>query len=369
MYKFFLSIIFLLLLAFSAALFSANKDKTINVVEFGKNQGAGNLLGIQPNLENIHYSSYEAFYREMNRYLEEAKNKKFLNHKTIAVYPETIGMWLAAANESEYIYSKKDARNAVLPIIIRNFGPFLAEVIRSKEKDKCVAAIFKLKSRQIAKIYNGTFSSLAKKYDITIVAGSVVLSDPHIDEEGNLTTGNGKLYNVSVVYKPDGKPYPQIVYKLHPIPEEQSFVSPSPFTKFPVFDTPAGTLAVLICADSWFEEPYESFKGKNVDFIAIPSHNSSRQDWEMPHDLKPQDPEDLKINANSATFTEKDAWLKYSMVTRAPKAGIKYGLNIFMTGSLWKSKDNAYAIVYENGALTATPHHRGAALINLWIKK
>lgn len=165
----FISILFFAaLFLFNGAVFSADGKGGIAVAQFGKNCGRGNLLGIQTNLENIDYSSEQAFYAEMKRYLAEAKQRKVVNNKTIAIYPETIGMWLVAAEEDAAIYSKNE-KGAFLSVIARNFSPFIIKAVFAREKAKSVAAVFKLKSPLMAKIYNNTFSSLAKDNAYAIV--------------------------------------------------------------------------------------------------------------------------------------------------------------------------------------------------------
>ncbi|HEY63838.1 MAG TPA: hypothetical protein G4O02_04650 [Caldilineae bacterium] len=39
---------------------------------------------------------------------------------------------------------------------------------------------------------------------------------------------------------------------------------------WPAFDTPAGRLGVLICADSWYPQACEAMRDHSVEMIAVP---------------------------------------------------------------------------------------------------
>ena len=56
--------------------------------------------------------------------------------------------------------------------------------------------------------YQSLFGGLAETYGVTIVAGSIVLPEPRV-EEGVLLVGDGPLYNVSLVFDRTGQPLGQ----------------------------------------------------------------------------------------------------------------------------------------------------------------
>lgn len=57
----------------------------------------------------------------------------------------------------------------------------------------------------MAEQYQTLFGGLAKEFGVTLVAGSIVLPEPAIDN-GKLKLGSGPLYNSSVTFGSDGQP-------------------------------------------------------------------------------------------------------------------------------------------------------------------
>jgi predicted amidohydrolase len=52
-------------------------------------------------------------------------------------------------------------------------------------------------------------------------------------------------------------------------------VDPAPLEQLPVYETRAGRLGVLVCADSWYPAPYQYLKEQGVELLAVPSFVSS----------------------------------------------------------------------------------------------
>ena len=124
---------------------------------------------------------------------------------------------------------------------------------------------------------NRYFHTLAKEYNCTIVAGSIVLPAAAIGATGELEIKKtGELYNTSVVFGNDGKILPPLIRKQFPIDEELGFTQVADQSQQPIFTTKAGRMAVLICADSWYPQAYANLTNK-VDFIVVPSLGAKRQ--------------------------------------------------------------------------------------------
>src|SRR5689334_11922913 len=80
--------------------------------EFGKSQGRGNLLGIAPYMVSQDYASRESFFNKLNAYLHIAQCEHWLNEKTIILFPEHIGTWLAFADENKRIFQATTLESA-----------------------------------------------------------------------------------------------------------------------------------------------------------------------------------------------------------------------------------------------------------------
>lgn len=330
----------------------------------------GNLIGIQPHMDAKDYSSQKAFQKAIGNYLFDASAKQFLNLKSIVVFPEYIGTWLVAMNEKPSVYDADTVNEAMLWIVLRHPLDFISYYRRAKGIAPQTEAIFQLKAKAMAEAYYKTFSQLAFKYKVTIVAGSILLPEPFADEKGVLQVMPGaNLYNVTAVFNPDGSMSPSLVKKIYPIEEEKGFVSSADAKSLPVFDTPAGKLGVLVCADAWYPEPYQILKEKGAELLAVPSYAAGDKIWgnlwggyngaPTPNDVDQTD---------VGKITEREAWKKYTMGRRAAAANIKYGVNVFLRGNLWDLGSDGETIVFGEGNLLMGEEKNGAGISCVWLR-
>ncbi|MEJ8816624.1 carbon-nitrogen hydrolase family protein [Lacibacter sp. H407] len=340
-------------------------------IEAGVDSGKGNIIGIQPYLTEVNYSTAFNFETSLRFYFEQLKRENKLTDKSIVVLPEYIGTWLVAANEKEKVYKEPSIEKAMTTMVRSNLFSFLYGYLNSPAKDKSTYAIFHLKAEKMAKQYQQTFSLLAKEYNCTIVAGSILLPAASISTTGELVIEKkGELYNTSVVFGNDGKILPPLIRKQFPIDEELGFTHAADSLQQPIFATKAGRMAVLICADSWYPQAYANLTNK-ADFIVVPSLGGKDSIWsaawqgyngsKAPADV---DTTDYK------KITEGDAWLKYGMGTHALKANIHYGLNLFFTGSLWNMQPQGRVLLLQNDSTSVLPPAVGKGrIVCLWLNK
>jgi predicted amidohydrolase len=336
---------------------------------YGDSTDKANVLGIQAFMESVDYASEENFKRKIQFYLDEAQNKNFLiPNKTVVVFPEYIGTFLVAANEKESLYTAKTLAEGLQTMVLSNIGQFLKTYLSAPNevKDKVKYAAFAMKAAEMAKIYQNTFAELSKKYKTTIVAGSILLSNPSV-ENGILKTNNGLLYNTSMVFDADGKLNASLIKKAFPTADELSFVCPAKPEEIPVFETSIGKMAVLVCADAWFSESYKVLRGKGVDFVVTPSYSNGYGNWNKKWTgySGAETPADAKADIGKLTLGE--AWLKHAMAGRAKsEADIKKGMNVFLQGNIWDLGADGSSIILNDSA-KATQHIGKAALVNLWL--
>ncbi|MDX1437523.1 MAG: nitrilase-related carbon-nitrogen hydrolase, partial [Anaerolineales bacterium] len=232
-----------------------------DLTNIGEDCGQGNLLGIQPYMTPWDYASPEAFYGKLDGYMSVAANQGWLNRKTIAIFPEYIGTWLVALDMDEAVYNASTLAAGMRGALLRTAPRLLITLPRAKGRDRVRDAIFRMKAERISAVFENTFSRLARLYGSTIVAGSLVLPEPVV-REGHLLSGAGPLQNVSAVFRPDGSLHRELVRKVHVVADEAPFTGAGAARALPVYDTPAGRLAVLICADSWYPACYEALREK-----------------------------------------------------------------------------------------------------------
>lgn len=335
---------------------------------FGTDTGKGNLVGIQPYMLPVDYANEDAFYNKMNSYFEEAKHKGWLNAKSIVVLPEYLGTWLVAANEKTIVYATAQSGVALQTVALSNFFHYIAKYLSVPDgvTDKAKYALFAMKTQQMAGIYQRTFSRIAKDFSVTIVAGSILLAEPMV-EDGELKATGGKLYNTSGIFRPDGTLDSQLVKKLFPITDERPFVCSAKPNELPVFDTPAGRLGVLICADCWNSAAYQILKKKGATLLAIPSYSALDNVWGVPWDGYSGTPTPPEAKTDVGKITEGEAWYKYSMGGRAKQeAGITKGINVFLRGKIWDLGSDGHTLVL-NDSLMVSHKIAGPGLTCLWL--
>ncbi len=192
-----------------------------------------------------------------------------------------------------------------------------------------------MKSQKMAKLYTSIFSSLAKQYRIYIVAGSIILENPHI-ADNKVFTREGELYNVSAVFFPDGTVYPHLIYKVYPTTDELTFLSGSGQMTLPVVPTSVGRMKVMICADSWYPGLYKYAEQDKADIIVVPSfatgENIMKSRW-LGYDGH-ENPGDIMLE-DIGRITEEEAWDKYALEGRISISGSHTGMNIYLRGRIW----------------------------------
>jgi predicted amidohydrolase len=339
------------------------------IAEYGTDTRRGNLLGVQPFMVPVDYASEERFYARMDGFLAVARQRGWLNEKTIVVFPEYIGTWLVAAGEKPRVYQAESIARAMQTLVLSHPLSFVRVLpfAFARAKDAVKYSLFRMKAARMAEIYHAVFSGLAKKHGVTIVAGSIVLPSPEI-RDGKLEIGDGELYNVSVVYRPDGAPYEDVVRKVFPIGTELPFTTQASAADLPVFDTPAGRVGVLICADSWYPSPYEVMQAKGADLAAVPSYLAPDGIWDTPwrgYDGAPA-PDDVDAR-DVNKISEGEAWLKYALAGRMAGAGIQHGINVFLRGGVWDLGSDGHTVVVRERTVVEAKHVAGAAIINSWL--
>src|SRR5574338_209434 len=90
-----------------------------NTYQFGSDLGRGNLLGVEPYMTQRDFASKEAFFSKLKSYLSTAQRQNWLNEKTVVIFPEYIGSWLALAGEDEKIVHAPSIKSAERAMILR----------------------------------------------------------------------------------------------------------------------------------------------------------------------------------------------------------------------------------------------------------
>ncbi len=126
-----------------------------------------------------------------------------------------------------------------------------------------VADVFALVGPAMRRIYLATFSSLARKLGIYVVAGSAVL--PSVESK---TKG---VYNIAHLFGPDGRLIGRQP-KTHLLPLEAAWGLRAGDT-LRVFDTSLGRIAMPVCMDATYFETFRILALLGAEIVALPVAN------------------------------------------------------------------------------------------------
>ncbi len=336
-------------------------------ISLGTNHQRGNLLGLQPRLQSVDYASVGRLYARIDSLLQAAAASGLLGPATIAVLPEYFGTWLIAEGAPPATLYAPTITAAMVPLILANLPAFLAQRRGAHAPDQLQETLFRSRAAHMASSYQALASRLATQYHITLVAGSIVLPAPFV-ERGILRSGDGPLVNMVAVYRPDGSAFPQITSKLFPIDAEMGFTTPGQITDLSVYDTPAGRLGVLVCADSWYPQCYTALRTSGAELLAVPSYLSPYGVWNkpwggynggiLPADIDPHD---------VGRITEGQAWQKYALAGRTGSAGFHAAVNVFLRGKFWEMGTDGRSVAALGNETLLGPKTDAAALVNVWL--
>jgi predicted amidohydrolase len=333
----------------------------------GADRGRGNLLGVQPLMRLRDYATEDSLGARLAGYFDAARGLGWLGPRTVAVLPEHIGTWLVAAGEPEALYRARRLDRALAAVALRHPGAFLAAALRVRARDRMKAALFRAKAGAMAAGYTRVFGELAREYGVTIVAGSIVLPAPSV-AGGAVTATDGDLFNVAAVFRPDASAHEQLATKHFPTDFEHPFLACPARIDLPVFDTPAGRLAVLVCADAFYPASYAALRDRGIELLAVPSYLETSDVWLRPwpgYNGAPN-PSDVDLR-HIGRIAERDAWLRYGMAGRLASAGVPYGMNVFLRGNMLDLGSDGAAIMVREGAVVEARRVAGATLANIWL--
>jgi len=342
-------------------------DTAPQITVFGSPSGA-NLIGVQPWVSADDYRSAQTLRARFGAYLEAARAQELITARTVAIFPEHAGTWLVAANGPGAVYSADTVAGAMTALIAARPFAFARAWPGSREEDRAAAAVFRMNARRMARDYQSVFSDLAREYGVTIVAGSIVLPGPRVEDgvlEIDLTA---PLYNVSAVFGPDGRIDPSLARKAYPIPSESPFTAASPAALYPVFDTPAGRLGVLICADSWHPDVYEALDAGGAEILAVPAYLQPSGVWDEPWGGYTTPWPDDAPRSDAGQLTEGEAWLAHALGGRMDAVSARAGLTTFLRGDLWDLGSDGRAIAADAQGVHLGAAGEAGALTILWLE-
>lgn len=336
-------------------------------LEHGERGPRGNIVAIQPYMLATDYLSEGAFSLKVEGYLRAAAERGWLGERTLVALPEYLGTWLVALGEDSRVHRAGTVEEAVRGIVRAHPLAFARHWAAASAPDRARHAVFALKAEVMAAVYQRTFSTLARTYGVTIVAGSILLPAPRL-EGGRLLPGRGALQNVAPTYRPDGHAV-ALSRKTFPTAPEQPFVAGAPAAdSLPVINAGPGRLGVLVCADSWYPEAYAALRAGRAKIVVVVSYCAPEGCWDHPWGGYSGAPAPADVDgADVGALTERQAWCKYALLGRIAASGAGVGVNVFLRGRLWDLGSAGGTMVHRYGETLLAPEVDGATLVNVWL--
>ena len=289
----------------------------------------GNLLGIEPELFALDYGNPERLRLKLDAYLDNARRLGLLGAHTVVVLPEHLGTPLALMGEKPEVYAALRTEDAFRWLVLGNPLRFARAWFQAEDDQRLADSLLRMKAWDMASAYQQLFAGLARRYQVTLVAGSIVLPGPTL-EDGELKVGDGPLRNVTLVFGPQGQPLGTPLVRPLPGQADGDDLSP-PLLRL---DTALGRLGVIQGSDTGrpgvLDDP-------QVELLAIPALASGATPAPAPFDAQ-----------------------------RLRAAGIRAALEVQLRGRLWEWRADGTSQGFTPDAAAATdPARGGAKLINL----
>ncbi|MGL4610639.1 MAG: carbon-nitrogen hydrolase family protein [Trueperaceae bacterium] len=278
-----------------------------------------NLVAVQAQVKLRHYQTPETF-RQWVLQLTEGALEGLPKEPTLVAFPEMMGLPLLLTLAEPKTLQDTSLEGAVRRILKRQWRDVLRQALHHRHFS--LSAVFLPSALPAYRAYHTAFAEAARRFDVTIVAGSSLL--PHITEEASsgLHIVNPKVYNTSFIFSPRGTLLGQS-HKIHLTKglESRLGLARGRPQDLQVMHTPVGRIAVPICLDAFYTSVLDHLDGLGAEIVVMPSANFLP--WEG------------KWAANP-TRSEGEAWFKYGLAQGLERRlYLRYGINPMLVGQFW----------------------------------
>lgn len=311
-------------------------DLRIDLVqEQGARGDAGNILGIQPHMAPADYQDARRLRLKFEAYLRQARAQGLLGPHTVIVLPEHIGTWLWLSGEKDEVYQADRLDTVSGWLTFSNPLAFVRAWWQGEGRHRLSEAQLRMKASRMRDEFQWVFGGLARQFRVTLVAGSIVLPNPRA-EDGQLALAAGPLYNVGVIFGPDGRVLGQPL-RQHQV-HYRRFLSPGPSPAVAFIPTAAGPLAVALGDDAWAPEVQARIREQGARALLVPAFSAQALNESPPAPLP-----DLS-------------------------AHIPAGVLVYLRGRFWSHVGAGEGYSWQAGAQgRPAPAGGGAGMFSLWL--
>jgi len=341
------------------------------ISSIGYNQKKSNILGIQAFMLPADYSTEDRFYNKLEEYLVLAQKNGFLSPQTIVVFPEHIGTPLLLLDEKKEVYLSSDFENVKSNLIYHRYYKYFYHLFFSNFKgNKEIKTLFKIKSKQMRDSYISVFSKLSRFYNVTILAGSIVLAGGEIKNQ-TIEITSGELKHIAPIFS-NGNLVDVHLEKKALLNFEEGYLTPiePQIESFSFLDIPFKFI-VFFSKDSLYNQNYTS-KFSLSEIILSPSIFPEKEKilWQDPAISD-------SIRGDRSLFTEEDKnlskeelWNKFSIAGKFPYIYALAYMQVFLRGEFFGVKllGNS-SMGYRYIKIETVPPEAKSAILNIYLSK
>lgn len=162
------------------------------------------LVLVRPELYPLDFQTLAHLELKLDAAFQKAAQQGLFTKHSLVVLPDHIGTWLLATGEKAEFYRARNRLEVRNWLLLGNPVLAIEVLLQNLDANRLDEALLRMKAQTMADDYQSLFARLAKNYQVTLVAGSILLPEPHL-EAGKLIAGDGPLMNLSMVFGPDGQ--------------------------------------------------------------------------------------------------------------------------------------------------------------------
>lgn len=241
------------------------------------------LVAVQPYVEVADYLTEERFAGHMSRLADRIEALRRAP-EAVVVFPEDVGTFLALLAAPPEVRTAATLDAAFGLIGRRAWAPLLATMARARTPS-VRRAFFHWAAPTVYGAWYRTFSSLARRLEAVVVAGSALLPENALGYGSDrFQSRGGPVYNLSLTFGPDGRVL-AVTKKRNLVPTQEDVLDLAPGPDRPPEPVPVGPfrLGTAICYDAFvrphtpgeaaFTPMVPLLADRGVDLVAQPAAN------------------------------------------------------------------------------------------------
>ena len=256
---------------------------------------------VQMKLRAEDYRSEESFRDRIREICARAREESG-DEQLLIVFPEHIGTFCLLCNAPDRVWAQKTFAKATTTLLLRHAPQVLQHMLVYRVSP--VRALFLTLSKELERVYLGTFIQAAKEYEAWIAAGSATLR-----------WGQTKrIFNTAPLITPTG----HVLYRQHKVNlvamEDKNGLDleAAPLNYVSAVQSPFGNLGIAICLDAFHKEVRERLGSLGSDILLQPSANHGPwNEW------------------------QQEDWLRSSFEAVAKNLEFRLAVNPMLVGRLW----------------------------------